>query len=152
MALDAKMRASREAAELLAETQQLGYSLRRWAGDAGALDAGWLRRLAALEAPTFPVVFAAVAAAWRVDAASMVAVYLWSWLENQVGAALKGVPLGQTDGQRILLAAGPEVDVLARQCVARACDEGEARWSTQCPGLAIASCRHETQYSRLFRS
>ena len=81
----------------------------------------------------------------------MLTVYLWSWLENQVSAALKGVPLGQTDGQRILLAGAPLIDTLAGAIVARA-GAGAAQWTTQCPGLAIASASHEAQYSRLFRS
>lgn len=143
--------ATRESAELLAETKQTGYSLRRWCRDAGALDAAWCARLDALAVPSYPVVYAAVAAAWDLPERDAVAVYLWSWLENQVGAALKGVPLGQTDGQRILLAAGPLVDELAATCVERANEPGLA-WPTQCPGLAIASSCHETQYSRLFRS
>ncbi|MEO8136177.1 MAG: urease accessory UreF family protein [Betaproteobacteria bacterium] len=149
--LNQRLIATRESRELLAETLQLGYSLRQWCADAEPLDAGWRARLARIETPAYPVVFAAVAAAWGLDAASMVTVYLWSWLENQVSAALKGVPLGQTDGQRLLLAGAPLIDALAAEIVARS-DAGGAQWTTQCPGLAIASACHEVQYSRLFRS
>jgi urease accessory protein len=69
--------------------------------------------------------------------------YLWSWLENQVMAAIKAVPLGQTAGQKILLALGERIDVE---------DLPEAQWANFAPGLAFLSARHETQYSRLFRS
>ena len=69
--------------------------------------------------------------------------YLWSWLENQVMAAIKAVPLGQTAGQKILFALGERLE---------AEELPEARWSNFAPGLAFLSSRHETQYSRLFRS
>jgi urease accessory protein len=56
-------------------------------------------------------------------------------------AAVKAVPLGQTDGQKILLALGAKL---------HAVDEEEP--GNFAPGLAILSSLHETQYSRLFRS
>ena len=74
--------------------------------------------------------------------------YLWSWLENQVMAALKAVPLGQTAGQRMLSALGEELPQVAGIATQLSDDE----LSNFAPGLAISSSRHETQYSRLFRS
>jgi urease accessory protein len=136
----------------LAETLQMGYSLRQWCSDADALDAPWLERVSLMASPTYPVLFAAVAAAWGLEARTMVTVYLWTWLENQVGAALKAVPLGQTDGQRILLAAGNVIGAVAQQAIVLADAAPPGGWTTQCPGLAIASSCHEAQYSRLFRS
>jgi urease accessory protein len=53
----------------------------------------------------FRPVWALAAASWRIPLADSLAAYLWSWCENQVLAALKAVPLGQTAGQRLLLAA-----------------------------------------------
>ena len=150
--LNAQLTATRETRELLAETLQMGYSLRRWCSDAGALDAQWQERISRMQSPTYPVLFAAIAAAWELHAPAMLTVYLWTWLENQVGAALKAVPLGQTDGQRILLAAGPVLEAVVRQAIGRADAGPPGRWATQCPGLAIASSCHEAQYSRLFRS
>ena len=150
--LNRQMAATRETRELLAETLQMGYSLREWCSDADALDAPLLERVRRIEAPAYPVLFAAVAAAWGLDARTMVTAYLWTWLENQVGAALKAVPLGQTDGQRILLAAGPVLEAAVQLAIERADAAPSGGWVTHCPGLAIASSRHETQYSRLFRS
>jgi urease accessory protein len=150
--LNAQLAATRETRELLAETLQMGYSLRQWCSDADALDASWLERVCRIESPTYAVLFAAVAAAWGLDARMMVTVYLWTWLENQVSAAMKAVPLGQTAGQRILLAAGPVIDAVAQQALERADAAAPRAWTTQCPGLAIASSCHEAQYSRLFRS
>ena len=140
--LDRHLRATRETRELLAESLQMGYSLRQWCRDTGAIDASWLARTSDIETPTYTVLFAALAAAWGLEARTMVIVYLWSWLENQVGAAIKAVPL----------AAGPVIDSVARLALARADAASPGEWTTQCPGLAIASSCHEAQYSRLFRS
>jgi urease accessory protein len=74
--------------------------------------------------------------------------YLWAWLENQVMAAVKAVPLGQSAGQRLLATLGARIPSLAAQAI----DLPETAWSNFTPGLAIASSRHETQYTRLFRS
>jgi urease accessory protein len=148
--LDLRYRATRESAELLAETLQMGYSLRRWCSETAALPPAWNARLAALASPAYPSVFAAVAAAWALDEHAALTAYLWGWLENQVNAAMKVVPLGQSDGQRILLALGAGLDDAVDAAIARA--GGEESWATQCPMLAVLSSRHESQYSRLFRS
>jgi urease accessory protein len=124
--------ASRETAELRAETVQMGFSLKRLLRDLGAGEAP-------LEEPSFPAAFAFAARHWQIEPQAALQAYLWAWLENQVMAAVKTVPLGQTEGQRILLSlskAFPEVK-----------DEGNFA-----PGLAMLSSKHETQYSRLFRS
>ena len=56
------------------------------------------------------------------------------------------VPLGQTAGQKMLLALGARLEELADVQLE------ETSWSNFAPGLACLSVRHETQYSRLFRS
>jgi len=63
-------------------------------------------------------------------------------------AALKTVPLGQTDGQRLLFAIGARLAAI----VERAAELGDDDIGAFMPRLAILSSRHETQYSRLFRS
>lgn len=145
------MTATRETRELRAETLQLGYSLRRWCEDSVAVEADVLTRMHAVDDPTWSVIFAGVAAHWEIDARDMLATYIWAWLENQVSAALKAVPLGQTDGQKILLAATNAIDEVVVGAIALGA-QPRSSWVTQCPGLAIASSRHESQYSRLFRS
>jgi urease accessory protein len=137
--------ASRESAELRAETVQMGYSLRRLAKELGFGGAGPLE---ALDEVSFPAAYAAVACAWNIPPEEAVAAYLWAWAENQVMAALKAVPLGQTDGQRLLLALGERLPEATR--AALAAHDGEL--ANFAPGLALLSSRHETQYSRLFRS
>ena len=77
--------------------------------------------------------------------------YLYAWVENQVLAALKAVPLGQSGGQRVLAALTAVLPAVidAAQTLAR---QGEGARQNFAPMLAIASSRHEAQYSRLFRS
>lgn len=147
-ALDGWFTASRETAELRAETLQMGHSLTRLLQGFEDLPAGLRVGLAALPEPAFPTAWACAAVGWDIPAEPTVNGYLWSWLENQVMAALKAVPLGQSAGQRILAKLGTELPALAGRALALP----EEEWSNFVPGLAMASCRHETQYSRLFRS
>lgn len=142
--------ASRESSELRAETVQMGWSLSKLLAELEAFAAlpGWRARLQAVDTPCFPTAWSAAAAAWQVPSAQALAAYLWAWAENQVMAALKAVPLGQSAGQRLLATLG--ADIPAQVDVALSLPE--ARWSNYTPGLALASSRHETQYTRLFRS
>ena len=146
--LNGWFRVTRETAELRAETLQMGYSLRRLCVELAEFDAASLAELEALEEVVFPTVFTYAVAKWGIPAREALIAYLWSWLENQVMAALKAVPLGQTDGQRLLLRLGANLVAMADDAFA-AEDSSLANFV---PGLAIASSRHETQYSRLFRS
>ena len=65
-------------------------------------------------------------------------------------AAIKAVPLGQQAGQRLFSALQPGIAEVLERAPALAADDDQ--WSNFAPGFAIASARHETQYSRLFRS
>ena len=58
------------------------------------------------------------------------------------------VPLGQSEGQRLLLVLGERIPLL----VASALAADDEAIGASAPGLAVASAGHETQYSRLFRS
>jgi len=139
--LNAFFLASRETAELRAETAQMGYSLNRLLPELGV-------EPLAFEEVSFPAAFARAALHWRIDASEALVAYLWAWLENQVMAAVKAVPLGQTDGQRMLLSIGERISVVA----AEAFDMKDEKLGNFAPGLAFLSSKHETQYSRLFRS
>jgi urease accessory protein len=101
-----------------------------------------------LDEPSFPAAFAFAVGAWRIDASAALQAYLWAWLENQAMAAVKSVPLGQTEAQRMLLRLGGRLPKIADD-IATLEDNELANFA---PGLAILSARHETQYSRLFRS
>jgi urease accessory protein len=137
--------ASRETAELRAETLQTGYSLRRLLRELQVEDAV---RLDAFEELAYPTAFAFAVTAWRLDAREALAAYLFSWIENQVLAAVKIVPLGQTEGQRILL----ELSQRIAPAVESAAAMGDDDLRNFAPGLALLSARHETQYTRIFRS
>ena len=126
--------ASRETAELRAETLQMGYSLCRLLEELGLEDVP-------RGEVAFPVAFAFAAKSWSISPEDAVQAYLWSWLENQVMAAVKAVPLGQTAGQKMLLSLSTKIAV----------PEGE-QFVNFAPGLAVLSSNHETQHSRLFRS
>jgi len=73
---------------------------------------------------------------------------LWSWLENLTLAAVKIIPLGQAAGQRILFNLSQQFVQIIGQALQLEDDDLGA----SCMAQTIASCRHETQYSRLFRS
>lgn len=149
LALNAEFLASRESAELRSETVQMGFSLRRLLRD--LRDEGLLPLADTLDAQpevAFPTVWTALAVAWEIEQAAAVTAYLWSWAENQVMAALKAVPLGQAAGQRLLAALAVQIPIVAVDAQKRP----KTAWSNFTPGFAIACARHETQYSRLFRS
>jgi len=133
--------ASRESAELRAETVQMGYSLNRLFKDLGLGEVP-------VEEPSFPAAFAYAAARWKIEPEAALQAYLWAWLENQVMAAVKAVPLGQTDGQRMLLSLGDRIEGMAKKAMHMEDDD----IGNFAPGLAMLSAHHETQYSRLFRS
>lgn len=146
--LDAQYQAGRDSAEAFAESRQMGYSLRRLLQDVGELPRDFIEKINMLDAPAFPAVYAGVCSLWGIPQQDMLHAYAWSWAENQVSAAMKTVPLGQVSGQKILLHIGQLLPGLIRYVIALPDDE----ISNFCPGLTIAGCRHETQYTRLFRS
>jgi urease accessory protein len=139
-------RASRETAELAAETQQMGGALTRLLGDLELLDEAARDAVARFAPVTLPGAYALAARALAIAQTEATIAFAWSWLENQVLAAVKSVPLGQAAAQRMLLALGASIPAL----VARDIDDEDI--ASFAPGLAIASTRHETQYTRLFRS
>lgn len=145
-AWNAWFRASRETSELRAETEQMGTALVKLLGDLGLV--GETGSGLAAEPVTMPAAFALAAHNAQIPPEAALTGYLWSWLENQVIACVKAVPLGQVAGQRLLLALGARIPSVVASAQAIA-DEDVGSFA---PGLAIASARHETQYTRLFRS
>lgn len=133
--------AARETAELRAETQQMGASLLRALPALGVAPP-------ALDPASFPAAFACACASLGVDREAGLAAYLWAWAENQSLVAVKSVPLGQQAGQALLFALHGPIATAVQTAAALGDDElGSAT-----VGLALASARHETQYSRLYRS
>lgn len=97
---------------------------------------------------SFIAAFALAAVHWNISKEAALIGYLWSWVENQVAAATKLVPLGQTASQSLLLSLSEESTLLIEKAHTIKDDE----IGSSLPGLAMASAWHETQYSRLFRS
>jgi urease accessory protein len=141
-------RASRETSELVAETQQMGGALAKLLVDLDLADDAIRGAMHANAPITLPGGFALAARAMSVEAHDAAVAYLWSWLENQALAAIKAVPLGQVAGQKMLLALGATIPGVVER--AHAMDDDDI--GSFAPGLALASARHETQYTRLFRS
>lgn len=137
----------RETAEFRAETLQMGYSLKQLLLELNEFGDN-IVRLLQLNEPTYPAVFSFAASAWGILPRAALMAYLWAWVENQVISVMKTVPLGQVAGQQIL----SELLMTLPTVLERAISLHDSELSNFAPALAIASSRHETQYSRLFRS
>tara|TARA_R110000823_G_scaffold139607_4_gene269500 strand:- start:43829 stop:44497 length:669 start_codon:yes stop_codon:yes gene_type:complete len=138
---NAYLLAARETAELRLTETAMGAALRRL-----------LRQLDVsvpeLDEPGFVSVFAVAAVHWCVPPRSACLGYAWSWLENQVAAATKLVPLGQSQAQILL----GELIGQMPAALDRAGATADEDIGASLPGLALASTWHEVQYTRLFRS
>ena len=137
--------AARETAELRLEEANRGRALAdllvAW-GMTGATD--WRARLSRSQAAG--LAFAAVA--WTIPREPLVQGYAWSWAESLVLAGIKCVPLGQTAGQQLLARVAGRIPATVEYALRL----DDAAIGASGPALAIASSRHETQYTRLFRS
>ena len=107
------------------------------------------RLLAAWDgAVALPIAVGVAGAGHGLPMAPVLPAYLQAMAANLVSAGVRLVPLGQTDGQRVLAALEPVVVATAERVLAAALDEvGSASFRAD-----LASMRHETQYTRLFRS
>lgn len=135
--------ACRETRELRLTDSAMGEALRRVLRNLGIEVPEALQREV-----SFIVLFAFAARHWQINDESAALGLGWSWLENQVAAATKLVPLGQTQAQQLL----NDLQPLLPQAFEIAKGVAQAYIGAGLPALAIASSRHEIQYSRLFRS
>jgi len=96
----------------------------------------------------YPVAVGLVSAAHRLPVAPAMHAFLHAVVSNWISAGARLVPLGQTDSQRILAALEVDVAATAKRALAASLDDlGSATFRAD-----LASLRHETQYTRLFRS
>ena len=139
------LRASRETSELVLEDEQLGIALSRLLTDLGlpreAINSLKIK-------PCFAVMFALAGVYWKIPLADLLQSFAFSWLENQVAAATKIVPLGQTAAQKLLVQLIPVIP----SAIVSAQQITDDNIGTSLPGQVMASSLHEYQYSRLFRS
>lgn len=136
--------ACRETAELRLTDVQMGQALVRLLSQL-QISTGLQPRF---EEYSFVTAFCIAACHWRIAPQAVAFGLAWSWLENQVAAATKLVPLGQTQAQELLGDLQAEIPAT----VTRAAVLEDDQLGSSLPALAIASSLHETQYSRLFRS
>jgi urease accessory protein len=137
--------AQRETRELRDEDHHLGIALARLLTD---LDIEQAKQFKSKDSMCFLTSFSLAACEWRIPEEQAANGFVWSWLDNQIAAAIKLVPLGQTDGQRVLSAILPKIPLIVSEGLALP----EVEIGASLPMLAILSSQHETQYSRLFRS
>lgn len=96
----------------------------------------------------YPVAVAVTAAGHDVGLAEIMPAFVMGFTANLVSAAVRLGIVGQTDGQRVLAGLMPEISTLAQNAETATLDDlGSCAFRSD-----LASLRHETQYSRLFRS
>ena len=96
----------------------------------------------------YPVAVGLVSAAHDIPLAPALHAFFHAVVSNWISAGSRLIPLGQTDSQRVLADLEPVVAATARRALAASLDDlGSATFRAD-----LASLRHETQYTRLFRS
>ena len=143
--------AMRSTAEMALESEAQGTAFlatARAAWPHPRLDA-WARELgdAGLK-PPYPIAIGVAAAVAEIPPRPALAVYLHAFAANLVSAGLRLIPLGQTDGQRAIEALHSTVLAAADAAQARTMDD----WGGATAMVDWTSMKHETQYTRLFRS
>lgn len=137
--------ASRETKELRQEEINRGRALCRLILDLDIQQASRYEKAMSICQTTG---FAVASYSWEINLQQAATGFAWSWIENQVAAAVKLVPLGQTDGQKLQM----QLSELIPEAIHEAMQVGDDMIGASSPAMAIASSFHETQYTRLFRS
>ncbi|MEM6744037.1 MAG: urease accessory UreF family protein [Pseudomonadota bacterium] len=126
-------------AERRAETLALGAAFAR------AVSAGWG---VATAAAAYPVAVGRAARAAGLPLAPLTRLFLQGFAANLVSAGQRLIPIGETDGQRVLAALLPVCEAVA----AKALEADPEDVGGACLAADLASMLHETQSTRLFRS
>jgi len=140
--------ACRETQELRAEDRHLGAALLRVLAEMELATDLFPDRATPERGVAHATAFAFACARWNIESLPTLQAYAWAWVENQVLAAVKLVPLGQSAGQRMLHALNSRLGALTL----RAVEFMDSDIGVTTLRQGIASARHEVQYSRLFRS
>ena len=100
---------------------------------------------------SYPVLFGLAAKQFDIAPRAALQAFLHAWLANQVSVACRVIPLGQTDGQRIMHGFETALNEAAETILTEHQNPNQPPLSA---GLVADWCsvKHETQYSRLFRS
>jgi urease accessory protein len=145
--LDEWFLASRETEELRLETEQMGWSAQALLRDWARGNAKW-QPLLARRPVSLPTVMSALAVFEEIDIEVGATAYAFAWLEGQVMAGSKSIPLGQAAIQRVIRS--HRLGCIASVTRALKMERGDLQ--TFSPGLALLSSQHETLYTRLYRS
>lgn len=142
---NATLFAFRETKELYLEDIQVGDAFKQWHKTQSKEH---LEKLEIIEQPSVASMYALNGVIKQLSIEECLIGFVWGWLENQITAASKAMPMGQTDGQNIIRHLIPEIDAIIVQAMKLKDDE----IGSGLVGLSMSSALHEHQYSRLFRS
>lgn len=140
--------ALRETEEVRAQSWQMGRSLLRLFADLEPEQASRFPEAVWQGNYNYAIAYGLVAQAWAIPLEATGLAYLQGWAANLISAGVRLVPLGQTEGQRLL----KQLIHPLQQTHADVKALAEADLMACSLGVSLASMRHETQYSRLFRS
>ena len=140
--------ACRESSELRLADLAMGKALIRLLTQLDSVDSDLYSELFKQPDSSFVSIFAIAAYLCELDLISAHSGYCWTYLDKQVAAATKLVPLGQTQAQNLLF----ELSDKVAGAISIANQIEDADIGASLPRLAMASAWHETQYTRLFRS
>lgn len=137
--IDALARSFAPSAERLTETIDQGAAFAR------TVDAVWETEIGPR---CYPVAVGHAARLREIPLEAALEVYLHAFAANLISAAVRLIPLGQTEGQRVLARLAPKIHICAKTATEGTLD----RLSSHCFALDIAAMHHETQYSKVFRT
>ncbi|MDF1832900.1 MAG: urease accessory UreF family protein [Porticoccaceae bacterium] len=137
--------ALRESAELRLEDVQMGRALLQLSL---SLNIDGAKSWPAEKEIGYLAAFALACGHYSIDFEAAATGYIWSWLDNQIAAAIKLFPLGQTSGQLLIEQLAPVITAVLD--TAKQVADDDVGISLQ--GQVMASMLHESQYSRMFRS
>ncbi|MEP1448442.1 MAG: urease accessory protein UreF [Paraglaciecola sp.] len=140
--------ACRESNELYLADVAMGKALMRLLNDIQGIDSQHYSTLIKEKQISFVSAFTLAGYLFGLELTSIQSGFCWAFIDNQVAAATKLVPLGQTQGQNLLFELSEQVE----QAIEQANQINDDNIGSSLPRLAMASAWHETQYTRLFRS
>ncbi len=139
--------ANRETKELRQQSWQMGNSLIKLL--LNIEKDNLLTKINQISLPcNYSIAFGMTAQLWKIDLENAILAYLQTWTNNLITAGIKLIPLGQTQGQKILTQINEIIVFVAEEIINLQDDQ---LFSCNI-GLSLASMQHETLYSRLFRS
>lgn len=145
---NAWLSAARETLELRQQSWQMGGTLIRLLLKLEKSNRITELAIASGTSCNYAIAFGITAASWQIEEQNALLGYLHSWATNLINAGVKLIPLGQTQGQQILLQLNLKLVSTAQEILTLEDDDlVGCSW-----GLAFACMAHETQYTRLFRS